>query len=91
MISPAINNKLGKITRKKLKVNVLISVQMQNRKTNARKLFDTMALDNVEYMVTLDEAIMYLVLENWHTDHCYLKRGTQSPDDCIIASKENFH
>ena len=61
---------------------------MQNRKTNARKLYDVMTTDKIEYMVTLDEAIMYLVPESSKTDYCYLKRGEELPDNCIIASKE---
>ena len=61
---------------------------MQNRKTNARKLYDVMTTDKIEYMVTLDEAIMYLIPENSKTDYCYLKRGEELPDNCIIASKE---
>ena len=47
-----------------------------------------MTTDKIEYMVTLDEAIMYLVPESSKTDYYYFKRGEELPDNCIIASKE---
>jgi len=69
-ISKAIKNKLGKITRKKLKVHSLTPKDKINRKPNSRKLLDLLTRDQLEFVVTLDEAKMYLVKDGGHTKHC---------------------
>lgn len=89
-ISRAISRDLGKSKRMKLRLHCLTSENKQNRKTNARKLYDTMQMDQLEFMVTLDESVMCLVKDNNKTRHCYLKRGQQLPDNCLIESKEGY-
>ena len=89
-VSKLIREKLKKRQRIKLKVHHLTPENKQNRLTNARKLYNLMSRTSLEYFVTLDEAQVFLIKNNHKTRHCYLRRGQQLPDDCIIANKENF-
>ena len=38
----------------------------------------------------MDKAQVFLVKENQVTNYCYLKRGQQLPDNCVISSKEGY-
>ena len=89
-ISRAIKSKLGKKTRVKLKVHSLTDKNKENRKKNARKLYDLMPTEQLEFMVTLDEALMYLSNDNHRTKHCYLKPREVLPDNCLVSCKESF-
>ena len=89
-VSHTIKHKLKKIKRTKFKVHALTSSDKQNRKINARKLYDMLSLDKLEYVVTLDEVVMYLIKKNNQTQYCYLKRGQELPDNCIVPSKESY-
>ena len=88
-ISKIIKQKLNKNMRKKLKVHSLTTSDKKNRKTNSRKLYELLRKQQLEYVVTLDETMMYLVKDS-QSEYCYLKRGEQLPDNCVIACKEIF-
>ena len=90
LVSTIIKRDLKKITRKKLRVHYLSQDNKKNRKTNSRKLYERMSSKKMEFFVTVDEAQVFLVKENQVTKHCYLRRGQQLPDNCVISSKEGY-
>jgi len=89
-VSKVIRKSLGKKLKKKLKVHALTDGDRKNRKKNARKLYNKISMDRLEFLVTLDEAMMCLRTNNNKTEHCYLKPEQELPDNCLIESKESF-
>ena len=89
-ICVAIKQKLGKRTRVKRQVHALTTENKDNRKKNARKLYNMMSVEQLEFMVTLDEALMFLSSDNHKTNHCYLKFGETLPENCLVSCKESF-
>lgn len=89
-VSRVIKDKLGKKVRKKMVVHALTPEDKKNRKTNARKLYDRIPMDQLEFMVTLDESMMVLKKNNNQTKICYLKPGQQLPDNCLQENNECY-
>ena len=81
---------LGKPTRNKTKVHALNARHKQNRKTNARKLYEQrVAGGRAEYLVTFDEALFFVQDCNGTRRICY----TKSRDECnnyVFQKKEKF-
>lgn len=86
-----IHNNLGKNTKRKTRVHKLNVTQIQNRKTNSRKLYEGhLAGDKYEYMVTIDEAWIKLDYCNGKRKICYVNDGENVPNDWIYEEAENF-
>lgn len=87
----AIKNKLHKVTRIKPKVHVLNESHIQNRKTNARKLYrEHLAGTKGEFSVTLDEAFFYVQDCATGSDICYVRKGETLPSDWLKVKRESF-
>jgi len=61
-----------------------------DRKRNAKKLYKKLSLKQLEFAVTIDEAMIYLKQSKHKTNNYYSKRGQPIPDDCIIPCKESY-
>ena len=62
-----------------------------SRKTNCRKIYENhLADDKSEYVVTLDEALVYKVDANGQTQICYITREESVPDHWVFEKGETF-
>lgn len=78
-------------TKKKAKVHKLTAENAKNRKTNCRKLYENhLAGDKAEFIVTLDEALVYLDDVNAKRSICYVNVGEQVPDSWVFEKSESF-
>lgn len=76
-------------TRKKTKVHVLSDAHKANRKINCRKLYDRhLSGSKYEFVVTLDEAYIYLNYCNGKREICYVERGEKVPEDWVKEQRE---
>ena len=90
-INKIIHEDLAMVTRRKSKVHKLTEKHMKNRKTNCRKLYENhLAGERSEFVVTLDEAFMYLSYCNGKSKICYVKRGEKTPEDWIYECEKSF-
>jgi hypothetical protein len=90
-ISKIIHVDLKKETKKKSKVHRLTDKNRKNRKANCRKLYENhLAGDRSEFVVTLDEALVYLEDTNKSTRICYVDRGENVPDNWVFEKDESF-
>lgn len=86
-----IHKDLDLVTRKKTALHMLTPNDKLNRKTNFRKLYKNhLAGDRSEFVVTVDEAWVYLNDCNQKSPICYVKRGEKTPGDWILNCKECF-
>jgi hypothetical protein len=86
-----IHEDLDLLTRKKSKGHRLTSEHCKNRTTNARKLYEHhLAGGRSEYMVTLDEAYIYLDYCNGERKVCYVKRGETVPTEWLVRCSESW-
>jgi len=91
VINRIIHEDLNCVTRKKTKVHKLKLEHMKNRKINTRKFYENhLAKDRSEYVVTLDEAYMYLNYCNGERKICYVERGETPPETWMKYCKERF-
>lgn len=91
IVNNIIHEDLDLITRRKTKVHKLNEYHMKNRKTNARKLYEKhLAGTKWQYVVTLDEAWMYLTYTNGTRKICYVKRGKNMPEEWVRECSESF-
>ena len=75
--------------RSKRNVLTLTDKQMQNRKTNSRKLYrNHLSADKSDFAVTLDEALFYFIPGNQTSKTCFIKRGYQTPEDWVRKVNE---
>ena len=80
---------LGK--RTKSRVHRLNDKQKKNRKRNSRKLCeDNLSGKKSEFVVSLDEALVYLNNCNGHRRICYVKNGKDIPEDWVYERPESF-
>lgn len=90
-IRNVIKDELGMKIKKKVKVHTLTEPQKANRKTNSRKLYENhLAGDKSEFVVTLDEAWLYINECTSTREICYVKQGQTLPGDWVLQCKENF-
>ena len=90
-INVIIHEDLGAKTRKKTKGHKLTAAHRQNRKTNARKLYEQcLAGPKSEFMVTLDEAYIYLDYCNGIRKICYVQPGKEPPDEWLVKCNERW-
>jgi hypothetical protein len=89
-IHTIIHNNCGLKTRKKSKVHKLNDSQKQNRKTNCRKLYQRLSGDKCEFVVTLDEAMVYEDYSNGDRNICYIEKNKEIPNDWCVEKHENF-
>ena len=80
---------IHKDLRAKLKqntrVHLLTAAHKQNRKANARKLYERHLVgDRSEYMITLDEAYFYLDNCNGTRKILYVRPGQNVTDDRLV-------
>ena len=67
---------MNKETRKKTRVHKLTDDHKKNRKTNCRKLYENnIAGYRFEYVITLDESLVYEDDANGQSQICYITRG----------------
>lgn len=79
-IHRVINRDLGKVKRKKTKVHALKESHIQNRQTNARKLYEGhLAGGRDEYVLTIDEALFRVDDFNGTRSICYVRHGENVP------------
>jgi hypothetical protein len=79
------------VTRIKRKVHKLNDKQKQNRKTNARKLYEHyLAGNKSKYAVTIDEAWLYQHYCDRQTKKCYVKKGETVPENWVREYDERF-
>jgi hypothetical protein len=90
-INKIIHKDLDLETEKKTKVQVLNSPQKRNRKTNSRKLYEEeLAGDKCEYVITLDEALIYLQDCNNDKKIRYVKKGQKVSENWTKFESDNF-
>jgi [histone H3]-lysine36 N-dimethyltransferase SETMAR len=90
-INRVIKKYLGKVTRRKHPVHRLTASHMQNRKTNARKLYENhLAGDKDEYVITIDEALFKVQVSNKERKICYRRRGEKIPISWVCQRTESF-
>jgi hypothetical protein len=90
-INRVIHNDLGEKTCRKTKVHALNAIHKANRKTNCRRLYEQhLAGGKSEYMVTLDEAWLYLDYCNGQRKICYINSGEQPPENWLRYCKERW-
>lgn len=78
-------------TRIKSAVHKLTEAHIKNRKTNVRKLYERrLAGDKSEFVVTLDEAFVYLDDTNRNRRICYVKVGKDIPHEWVYERIESF-
>lgn len=90
-INRIIHKDLKMATWNKTTVNKITESDKVNRKRNCRKLYEKhLAGNKSEFVVTLDEAYIYLDNCNNESKICYMKRGELPPDDWILKSRALF-
>ena len=68
----------------------LTTQHMQNRKTNARKLYERhLAGPKSEYMATIDEAYIYVDYCNGVRKIVYVQPGQEVPDEWLVKCHES--
>ena len=78
-------------TRKKSRVHRLNQKSKKNRKTNCRKLYEKhLAGAMSEFVVTLDEALVYLEESNGQRQICYLNAREEVPENWVFEKSESF-
>jgi len=86
-----IHEDLDRVTYHKTKVHLLNESHKRNRKKNCRKLYRRhLAGDKWEFMVTLDEAWMYLDYCNGFRKICYVERGKKPIEEWLKYVKESW-
>lgn len=86
-----IKRDLGKIKRKKTKVHALKPTHIENRKTNARKLYEHhLAAGRDEYVVTIDEALFRVDDCKGTRSICCTRRGENIPLQWVCENKESL-
>jgi hypothetical protein len=64
---------------------------MTNRKTNSRKLYENyLAGKKCEFVVSLDEAYVYLSNCNHNRRICHVSKGKEFPTDWVCEKSGNF-
>jgi len=90
-IRAIIRKDLGAHIKQKTRVHLLTPSHKQNRKTNARKLYERhLAGDKTEFMVTLDEAYVYLDYCNGVRKICYAQPGQEVPNGWLVKCHERW-
>lgn len=90
-VNRIIHQDLNMRTRKKSKCHRLTPSHCSNRKTNARKLYEYhLAGERSEFMVTLDEAYVYLSYCNGERKIFYVKRGEDAPSEWLARCTESW-
>ena len=90
-VNRIIHEDLELVTRRKSKVHSLTDLHKQNRFTNCRKLYErNLAGDKWEYLVTLDEAWLYLSYCKGQRKICYVRRGQKPIDDWMKFCSESW-
>ena len=81
-ISRTIHGPLELVTRKRKKVHRLNEKHIENRNFNSAKLLKLIKRFRPEYIVTLDEALIYLT-NSGVTKFCYLRKGEEIPEEYL--------
>lgn len=81
---------LNVVRRKKRKVLPLSPAHIKNRKTNSRKLYDSIRGSKSEFAITLDEAMIFQYNANGETEYAYVVKGKDFPDDWTWLKPEHF-
>lgn len=82
---------LVKKTIVKSRVHTLNDAQIQNRKTNSRKLYEKhLAGDKYKFMVTIDEAWIKVDYCNRKRKICYINDGENVPENWVCEKAETF-
>jgi hypothetical protein len=90
-IKGIIHQDLLQKTWKKTSGHILKPEHCANRKTDARKQHERhLTGGKSEYMVTLDEACVYLSNSNGQRSICYSERGSTLPDQCMVKCKDSW-
>src|ERR1700743_231760 len=90
-IRKVIYQDLNKEMRRKTKVHVLKPCHIQNRKTNSRKLYENhLSKTKREYMVTIDEAWVYLDYCQGERKICYVDKGEKIPANWAFHARESY-
>lgn len=84
-------NILNMDKRKKVKSHYLTESDKQNRKTNARKLYENyLSGSKSKYVVTIDEAWIVMLSGQQQTDHYYIVRNQPRTKKIVQGVKQNF-
>jgi hypothetical protein len=79
------------VTRRKKKVHKLKENHKNVRKTNSRKLYEQhLAGNKCDYVVSIDEAYIYVTYCNGERKICYIKRSENLPEDWVNECNESF-
>ncbi|OXA36984.1 hypothetical protein Fcan01_28233 [Folsomia candida] len=90
-IRRVIHDDLNLVTRKKRMVHALKESHVQNRRRNARNLYETqLAGLKSQFVVTLDEAWFYLQDCSNEKEICYVNRGEKIPTSWVNPRNERY-
>ena len=82
-VGRVVHEDLGLVKRRKRKVHALNESNIENRKTNAPKLYRRICGSRAEYSVSLDEAMFYYIPGDYTADVVYLKKGQVMPSKYV--------
>jgi predicted transcriptional regulator len=86
-----IHQDLNLVTRKKKKVHCLNDAHKEKRRVSSKKLLIThLQKQKMEFIVTLDEAWLYLSECKTGSDICYVGKDKEVTEDMVIEKRESY-